>query len=67
MNSNQRLNGAYQRLEHSQGRVTPPEVVIIIRDMHNRLSKLEEANEKKEHSTSRRRSSEVPAKNVSSD
>lgn len=61
-----RLNGAYTRLSHAQARITPAETVIIMRDMHNRLMKLEETHEEK--STTRGRGTgKVSKREVSSD
>ena len=61
---NDRLNGAYGRLEMPQARVTPAEVILIIRDMHNRLQQLEGTNEKQEDSKHRRGSSKLPEEKI---
>jgi len=63
-----RLNGAYLRLEQHRAVITPAETVIIMRDMHNRLQKLEESDAKQQESTpSRRRSAKDTEEKVSSD
>ena len=45
---NNRLNGAYVRLGMPQATVTDAEQLLIMRDMHHRLTELEESNEKQE-------------------
>ena len=67
MNYEGRLNGSYTRLEHAQARITPAETVLIIRDMHNRLRELEEANDTEKNSTRGRTTSKTVEEKVSSD
>lgn len=60
------LSGAYQRLEMPRATVTPAEVILIMRDMHNRLQKLEEPVKDEKPTVSRTKDSgrtkkEVPA------
>ena len=60
----------YARLERN-AMVTPQEVLIIVRDMNNRLNKLEATSGSEtrleEPKPDRRRSSKVSSKKVSSD
>ena len=63
----QYLNGAYQRLEMPRAAVTPAEVLLIIRDMHKRLQKLEEKSNNEKPTVSRAKDSRGAKKEVSSD
>jgi hypothetical protein len=39
-----RLGGIYTRLEISNSKVTPAEVIILLRDLHLRIKELENGN-----------------------
>jgi len=63
----QQLNGAYLRLEMPRATVTPAETLLIIRDMHNRLKRIEESFKDEKPTVSRTKNSRGTKKEVSSD
>ena len=65
--SMERMHSIYGRLENGRALITPPETVLIMRDMHNRLIKLEEANGKEDKSPRGRGTSKGSEEKVSSD
>ena len=64
----QRLNGAYLRLEHPQALVTQAEILLILRDLHSRIKKLEgTTNELEKPTVSRAKNSRGTKKKVPTD
>ena len=63
----ERLHSVYGRLENGRAMITPPETVLIMRDMHNRLIKLEEQHVEKNNSKRGRGTGKVSEEKVSSD
>jgi hypothetical protein len=66
-NQMERMHSIYGRLENGRAMITPPETVLIMRDMHNRLMKLEGTNAEENKSTRGRGTSNVSKEKVSSD
>lgn len=61
------LYGIYSRLERFGSMVTPNETLIVLRDLHDRLKKVEESNEELEKpAKTRRRTNKVSGGDVSS-
>ena len=54
---NDRLNGVYDRLERFGSMVTPNEVLLLLRDIHDRLKKIEGGNERLETTPKTRKKS----------
>jgi hypothetical protein len=64
---NDRLKGIYDRLERYGSMVTPNEVLLLLRDIHDRLTRIEGGNERLEETTkTRRKSNKVSGGDVSS-
>ena len=64
---NDRLNGVYDRLERFGSMVTPNEVLLLLRDIHDRLKKIEGGNERLETTPkTRKKSNKVSGGDVSS-
>jgi len=61
------LRGIYSRLERFGSMVTPNETLIVLRDLHDRLNKVEKSNEELEKpAKTRRRTNKVSGGDVSS-
>jgi len=65
-NNMERMQSIYGRLENGRAMITPPETVLIMRDMHNRLITLEETHAAKDTSKGGRGNSKVSTKEISS-
>ena len=61
-----RLQGTYKRLENPNATVIPAEVVILLRDLHQRIKELEDGIKQEKPTPTRRGTNKVSSGEVSS-